>query len=146
MDIKDKFTALRRRWALKLAARLRRWAFKLDHKRTEPRYGDGLYLPSLTSFGLAYYKLRRLKDAYRVSLRELLQVREYELRGYNDAGRMMQADYRERIAASIVKGLIEHDVIKFREKRDEETQELTISGSLYVGISDSDNEEPILND
>lgn len=131
--------------ALKLAALLRRWAFKLDHKRTEPRCGDGLYIPSLTSFGLAYYKLRRLENAYRISLHELAQVREYELMGYPDARRRMLADYRERITASIVKGLIEHDVIKFKEKRDEETQELTISGSLYVGISDNE-EENLFND
>ena len=65
--------------------------------------------------------------------------------GYPDARRRMLADYRERITASIVKGLIEHDVIKFKEKRDEETQELTISGSLYVGISDNE-EENLFND
>lgn len=145
MDIKDKFAALCRRWALKLASLLRRWAFKLDHKRTEPRCGDGLYLPSLTSFGLAYYKLRRLQNAYRISRRELMEVQKCQLRGYIDAERRMRTECRERITASIVEGLIEHGVIKFIEKRDEETQELTISGSLYVGISDNE-EETLFND
>lgn len=140
MHIKDKLAALRRRLAFKLAVLLRRWAFKLDHKRMEPSYGDGLYLPSLSSFGLVYYKIHRLENAYRVSLHELRQVREYELRGYPEARTSMMADYRERIAASIVKGLIEHDIIKFKELHDEVTQDLTIRGSLYVGISEAEKE------
>lgn len=120
----------------KLAELLRRWANKLSpENRNYP--SDGLFLTS--PFGIAYYKVRRVASAYRISINEEMKVRMFEEYGHTDAKMRMRAEYKQRIAESITKLLLEKGVIEYEEERDQYTQELTISGSLYVGIRDNIN-------
>ncbi len=128
MSIKDKFAALLRRWASKLSP---------EKDKFNPSMKDSLYLPS--PFGLSRYEVRRVAIAYRISRNEEMQAREAAHYGIPDAYNRLCDEYKKRIVHSIVAAIWEHGLLDYTEKRDPDTDELKISGSLYVGIRDDHN-------
>lgn len=124
MKLKDKFAALLRRWASKLS----------PEKNQGP---DGLNLPS--PFGMDYYKVRRLGMAYSISPKEEAHAHEAERNGCPGAVTRMREEYEQRIAHGIVARLWEDRVVEYSEERNPDTGELRISGFLYVGIREDNN-------
>lgn len=128
MKLKDKFAALLRRWASKLSP------VKDNFK---PSMKDSLYLPS--PFGVSRYEVRRVAVAYRIPRREEMEAQEAKHYGTPDAYNRLCDEYKKRIVHSIVAAIWEHGLLDYTEKRDPDTDELQISGSLYVGIRDDHN-------
>lgn len=128
MSIKDKFAALLRRWASKLSP-------VNDNFRHSMK--DSLYLPS--PFGVSRYEVRRVAVAYRIPRREEMEAQEAKHYGIPDAYNRLCDEYKKRIVHSIVAAIWEHGLLDYTEKRDPDTDELQISGSLYIGIRDDHN-------
>lgn len=128
MSIKDKFAALLRRWASKLSP-------VNDNFRHSMK--DSLYLPS--PFGVSRYEVRRVAVAYRIPRSEEMEAQEAKHYGIPDAYNRLCDEYKKRIVHSIVAAIWEHGLLDYTEKRDPDTDELQISGSLYVGIRDDHN-------
>lgn len=128
MKLKDKFAALLRRCASKLSP------VKDNFK---PSMKDSLYLPS--PFGVSRYEVRRVAVAYRIPRREEMEAQEAKHYGIPDAYNRLCDEYKKRIVHSIVAAIWEHGLLDYTEKRDPDTDELQISGSLYVGIRDDHN-------
>lgn len=128
MKLKDKFAALLRRWASKLSP---------EKDNFKPSKKDSLYLPS--PFGLSRYEVRRVAVAYRIPRREEMEAQEAKHYGIPDAYNRLCDEYKKRIVHSIVAAIWEHGLLDYTEKRDPDTGELQISGSLYVGIRDDHN-------
>lgn len=128
MKLKDKFAALLRRWASKLSP---------EKDNFNPSMKDSLYLPS--PFGLSRYEVRRVAIAYRIPRSEEMKAQEAKHYGIPDAYNRLCDEYKKRIVHSIVASIWEHGLLDYTEKRDPDTNELQISGSLYVGIRDDHN-------
>lgn len=129
----------------KFAAILRRWASKLSPESNPQLPGFGLCLPSPT--GISYYEIRRVASVYKISQREERNAHIAEHYGDPDATKRMREGYKERVAHAIVAALWERGIIEYSEERDPDTQELRISGSLYVGIreTNANNTNPTNN-
>lgn len=127
MKIKDKFAALLRRWASKLSP--------------EPNLfypSSALCLPSPT--GLKFYNIRRVCTAYRISKSEEADAEMAGKHGFiPKAADFMREDYKKRIVHAIVAALWERNVIEYTEERESDSGELRISGSLYVGIPENND-------
>lgn len=128
MKLKDKFAAILRRWASKLSP---------EKDNFNPSMKDSLYLPS--PFGVSRYEVRRVAVAYRIPRREEMEAQEAKHYGIPDAYNRLCDEYKKRIVHSIVAAIWEHGLLDYTEKRDPDTDELQISGSLYVGIRDDHN-------
>lgn len=128
MSIKNKFAATLRRWASKLSP---------GKDNFNPSMKDSLYLPS--PFGLSRYEVRRVAIAYRIPRSEEMKAQEAKHYGISDAYNRLCDEYKKRIVHSIVAAIWEHGLLDYTEKRDPDTDELQISGSLYVGIRDNHN-------
>lgn len=125
MTIKDKFAALLRRWASKLSP---------EKDNFNPSMKDSLYLPS--PFGLSRYEVRRVAIAYHISRREEMEAQQAKHYGIPDAYNRLRDEYKKRIVHSIVAAIWERGLLDYTEERDPDTNELRLSGSLYVGIRD----------
>lgn len=132
MKPKDKFAALLRRWASKLSP---------EKSYADPSIKKGLNLPS--PFGTSCYEVRRVAVAYRISKYEEIHAREAIHYGDPDAYTRMCDEYKKRIVHSIVAAMWERGLLDYTEERDPDTNELRISGSLYVGVRDDKKQETI---
>lgn len=131
MEIKDKFAAF-----------LRRWANKLSPETNPLNPTSALCLPSPT--GLKSYNIRRVCTAYRIPKSEEADAEMAGKQGFTPkAADFMRKDYMKRIVHTIVAALWERNVIEYTEEREPDSGELRISGSLYVGIPENnDNTNP----
>lgn len=127
MEIKDKFAAF-----------LRRWANKLSPETNPLNPTSALCLPSPT--GVKSYNIRRVCTAYRISEREEANAQMAAKNGFMpNAADRLRDEYKERVAHTIVATLWERGVIEYTEEREPDSGELRISGSLYVGIPENND-------
>lgn len=127
MKIKDKFAAL-----------LRRWANKVSPETNPLNHSSGLCLPSPS--GLKFYNIRRVCTAYRISKSEEADAQMAEKHGFiPKAADFMREDYKKRVVHAIIAALWERGVIEYTEEREPDSGELRISGSLYVGIPENND-------